>query len=367
MLPPPQIAATVIDRNGRQMNLSDVTTTLIDLEVGGVHLKVPIQRLTQIDVLGADTIQFAFTFGRTLTGSTDSQINGQSDLGEYRVSISDVRQVVLHVRGITPRREWERPAGYVAQIGDFTVYGVKAVRHEGCGGLFYYMGSARETTVPTEHLDVDNGSYAIRVPFAIVRRIALTRTRGYADVEATLVLSDSTTVEGLLRHTDRLSGTTEFGDITVAVLGPRHLKETTVIFTEEPRPRFTATSPAHTPATVVFKDGSQLPLERVAFRNESQNQNGCYTGEEFLMSLKFKIEGSGAELDVPIDRISRLDSLGHRGDGKFPIMRLVSKTGSDFTGQSVGCKEIVGLFRKGAYTVLALVNLGDSHVAAVQF
>ncbi len=173
----------VVDKKDFKVELTSVETKTISFDVGNFYLTIPVAVISTIR-LTEDGERFILrsVTGREIQGTTNSELKGTWELGEYSVGLSDIKSIEFDW-ATQPEQETVvagQPDGFYAICTDWTGVTMEVFDFE-YKGTWWYSSSYWNVSSRMEHeyrryLPVRYKEVIVGIPFADIDALKFTDT-----------------------------------------------------------------------------------------------------------------------------------------------------------------------------------------------
>ncbi len=217
----------VVDKKDFKVELTSVDTKMISFDVANFYLTIPVAVISTIRLTedGEKFILRSVT-GREIEGTSNSELKGTWELGEYSVGLSDIKSIEFHWAA-QPEQETVvagQPDGFYAICTDWTGATMEVFDFKYRGSWWYssrYINvSSRIEYAPRRYLPVEYKEVIVGIPFADIDTVKFTDTESTErSWEPTLdtKLRDGSTLTGKLvrlgEYAPKFAGQMAHGDL----------------------------------------------------------------------------------------------------------------------------------------------------------
>ena len=342
-----ELTATITDLSGSKVTLNKVITSNIKLKIGDAEQEVPLKL---IKVMFFDEKESAFKVkfvsDKEIIGSSNSEIKGAWELGDYSISLSKVKSI--SIEGLSQVVKWNKPEGYMAEVVQ-TDGSVNEIYGFGFGYTYSYTrsncmwncGSSSDNLLKI--LPLNQGKGALIIPLNKIVSISDISSNGEypREYNASITLSDKKVTKSSFgefggERIDYIKGETEIGCYTLSMD-----KVKKIIFHHDndilPLPKYSwGKTEEGLKASVTCQSDITTSLINVwIYEPSSSGTVSSYGGAK---TVKIKIGES--QNYVEISKISNI--IINKDTGYKYSAELVTKTGNTITGELVDNSYIGG-------------------------
>lgn len=172
----------IVDKKGVKVELTRMETKKINFDVGDFNnLTIPVAAISSIRLAeDGKTLILQLVTGRNVKGTSDSNLEGEWELGNYSVSLSDIKSVEF--RWATQQQRIttvaDLPEGYYASITDWTGRTMEVYNFEYRGRWYYsspYINrSSHMSYLNRRYLPVEYKELIVGIPFSDIDVVKFT-------------------------------------------------------------------------------------------------------------------------------------------------------------------------------------------------
>ncbi|MCD4731644.1 MAG: hypothetical protein K8R74_13650 [Bacteroidales bacterium] len=358
--------ATIVDLKDSKVVLTKLITSAITVKTGESDQVIPLKSIKEMIMKGNEgTFFIKLVSGKETIGQSDSTIQGTWELGEYKISLSKVKSIVIG--GLSQVSKWKRPKGYVAEVTDIKgsitdVYGL------GFGYTYHYTRSncmwncgASSSTI-LESLPLNQGKGALLIPLNKIGSITDISTSGKYSHEynSSIVLTNGEIIKSRFgffadEKIESIKGKTELGEYTLSLK-----KAKKIVFKHKknisPLPKYEwGKTSGELKTSVTCQSGNTISLVNVWKYAPSSNGKASKYGSSSTVKIKI----GEAQNDIDLNKISEINinpEKTGKHSTKYPIV-LTTKSGNKVNAILEDNNYIGGYIKKGWFFYVKLKDL----------
>ncbi len=351
-----EYTATIVDVKGSKVELTRLVTSAITLRIGNSEQVIPLKSIKEMNMKKhGGTFVVKLVSGEEITGYSDSTVQGTWELGEYKISLSQVKSLIIG--GAAEALAWKKPEGYSAEVVDtkgsiMEVFGLSfeynySYTRSNCIG---WCSASSDTTLTVLPLNQECG--ATLLPLTNITSIS-----DISDHRANITFVDGKVTKSKFgyfgdENIDNVTGQTVLGNYTLSLD-----KTAKIVFHHEkdipPLSKYEyGESKSNLGANIVCRIGNPISLVKVWIYE--LRSNGTPRDNNPTSVIKIKV--GEAENNIDLSKISKI-IINEEKDNN-PIL-LTTKSGNTITADLIDDNYLGGYTKDGWFFYVKLKDLKE--------